>query len=454
MNQGAPPRAVMETIETPAWRKSDSRPWRAPPTDRQPWASIIGFRRGCSGFVDREVSAGLTRGPAAGAAAALRPEGELLLSCARTRMDPATGGRLRALLERPLDWDDVVRTARWHGVLPLVHWHLRDVEPGLLPGGVRERLRASFEKTQRRNLFLALQLGAILDRFGAHGIPAIPYKGPTLAVAAYGRLALREFSDLDILVNKQDVLRAKDLLVAEGFRPDAGLTAAQERALVESRHAYLLARPDRTAMVELHWAISPRHVSLLLEPERLWERLQPVTIAGRTVLTLAPEILLPSLCEHGAKHVWERLAWICDIAELVQARPDLDWARITGEARRTGSERMLALGLRLASDLLGAPMPDAVRDRAETDAAIPVLAAHVRARLFREPAGPAGLLEQARFHLRAREHWRDRIRYCWLAMTTLTVEDWQRRLPRPLSFLYYPIRFLRLLGGAKEHHHQ
>jgi hypothetical protein len=386
--------------------------------------------------------------------AAFRPEGQLLLACARTRMDPATAGRLRCLLERPLDWDRVVRTAQGHGVLPLVHWHLREVEPGLVPDAVRQRLAEAFQKTQRRNLFLALQLGAILSRFAAHGIPAVPYKGPTLAIAAYGGLGFREFSDLDILVNKQDVLRAKEVLVADGFCPTAVLTAAQERALVDSQHAYLLSRPDRSAMVELHWEISPRHVSLLLEPERLWERLQPVTVAGRTVLTLAPEILLPSLCEHGAKHIWERLGWICDVAELIRARPDLDWARITGDARRAGSERMLALGLRLATDLLGAPMPEPVRERAETDAVISRLAARVSARLFREPARPAGLLEQARFHLRIRERWRHRARYCWLALTTLTVEDWQRRrLPHALSFLYYPMRFWRLLSGAYEHHH-
>jgi hypothetical protein len=328
------------------------------------------------------------------------------------------------------------------------------MEPGLLPAGVPERLKDGFDAAQRRNLFLALQLCVILKRFAAHGVPAIPYRGPALAVMAYGRVGFREFADLDILVNKQDVLRAKEILVAEGFRPGTPLSKAQERALVESQHAYSLVRPDRSAMVELHWEISPRHVSLLLEPERLWKRLEPVTIAGSTVLTLAPEILLPSLCEHGAKHMWERLAWICDIGELTRARPDLDWPRIVSEARRSASERMLALGLRLATDLLGAPMPEAVRHRAETDPAIPALVNQVRERLFRNHGRPTGLLEQARFHLRVRERWRHRIRYCWFALTTVTVADWeQRRLPRALSFLHYPMRLIRLAGGAYEHRH-
>jgi hypothetical protein len=65
-----------------------------------------------------------------------------------------------------------------------------------------------------------------------------------------------------------------------------------------------------------------------------------------------------------------------------------------------------------------------------------------------------GLLEQARFQLHVREGWRQRARYCWLAMTTVTVEDWERhRLPPLLSFLYYPLRLMRLAGGMHEHRH-
>jgi Uncharacterised nucleotidyltransferase len=368
-------------------------------------------------------------------------------------MEAASADRLSALLHRGVQWDHVLRAARWHGVLPLLHWHLRELPPGLVPPAVSQQLKASFDRTQRRNLFLALQLSAILKQFATHDIPAIPYKGPTLAVAAYGRVGLREFSDLDILVSKRDVLRAKEILVADGFRPEVALTEAQERALVESQHAYCLRRPDRTAVVELHWEISPRHVSLPVRPERLWNRLCPVSLAGTTVLTLAPEILLPSLCEHGAKHLWERLAWICDVAELSRATPDLDWTAMVAEARRQGSERMLTHGLYLATDLLGAPLPDAVRQRAERDAQIRALTASVRASLFRDPSQPRGFLEHARFHLRVRERWGHRLRYCWRAATTLTVADWEVPLPRALSFLYYPIRLLRLARGAYQRHH-
>jgi hypothetical protein len=72
---------------------------------------------------------------------------------------------------------------------------------------------------------------------------------------------------------------------------------------------------------------------------------------------IAPDVLISSLCEHGTEHLWERLIWICDIAEPISTG--------RGSSRtRHASERMLLLGLRLASDVLGAPIPEPMRRRA------------------------------------------------------------------------------------------
>jgi len=56
----------------------------------------------------------------------------------------------------------------------------------------------------------------------------IPYKGPTLALAVYGNLALREFTDLDILVQTQNVRQAAELLKDRGYQGQFQLGSAQE----------------------------------------------------------------------------------------------------------------------------------------------------------------------------------------------------------------------------------
>src|SRR5262249_1183254 len=149
----------------------------------------------------------------------------------------------------------------------------------------------------------------IFRLFEAHGIPAIPFKGPTLAVIAYGDLALRQFADLDILIRKKDLPRAKEVLFAHGYQHK--LTAAQETARYDSRFHRELMRSDDRGMVELHWALTGKHSPFPFDFERLQARLIPVVCGGVTFQSFPPEELLLFLCVHGARHQWERLMWLC-----------------------------------------------------------------------------------------------------------------------------------------------
>jgi len=56
------------------------------------------------------------------------------------------------------------------------------------------------------------------------------------------------------------------------------------------------------------------------------------------------------LCVHGAKHFWERIAWIVDIAQLA-GNCEVDWALLSETAAKKGSTRVLLLGLFLAHDV-------------------------------------------------------------------------------------------------------
>jgi Uncharacterised nucleotidyltransferase len=377
-----------------------------------------------------------------------RSEAELLICCARTCLDTDTAERIRALIQHDLDWAYLLRTALAHGMLPLLYWHLNATCPEALPGLILEQLRDHFHGNTGRNRYMAGELLDILHLFEAHGIFAIPYKGPALTASVYGNLGLREFVDLDLLVHKQDVRRAKDLLASKGYQPQFHLTEAQEAGLLRSQCEYLLWRDEDGVIAEIQWGIVPRYFAFPLDYERLWERLEPVSLGGKSILTLAPEDLLLILCVHGTKHLWEQLKWICDIAGLIHLHNKMDWEQVMAQAGTLGSRRMLFLGLFLASDLLGASLPKGVLKRVKADAAVKALAAQVHERLFREANGLPGLCEASLFHLRARERLRDRIHYgVRLAMTT-TPGDWALLPPLPASLfpLYSLWRPVRLAG--------
>ena len=353
--------------------------------------------------------------------------------------------RIRALAGERLDWAWVLAVARPHGILPLLHHHLCAAD-GAVPAVVLDSLRRRAEADAQRNLRLAGELLRLLDRFAAHDVSVVPYKGPVLAMRCYGDLALRPFRDLDFLVHQQDFACAERVLVAEGFRSPLGRTPREE-ALTRADTGQGAFWRDGD-IVELHWAFLPREFPLPLDLGELWARLEPVPLGARSVLTLCDEHLLLVLCAHGARHRWERLEWICDLAELLRRAPDLDLPRALERARTLGAERMVLLGLRLVTDLLDVPLPDGVRERVATDSAVAALARLVRNGLFRHTPGTMHERWELRlFQLRTRERWRDRARFAARVAFQPTLGDltWLP-LPDVLYPLYYVARPVRLIA--------
>jgi hypothetical protein len=220
-------------------------------------------------------------------------------------------------------------------------------------------------------------------------------------------------------------------------------------------------RDAHRLIVEIHWRVSARLFSSPLDEETLWENLHTDTFAGMPINALAPEDLLLSLCVHGAKHLWERLSWITDIAQLLAVHPDLNWPSLLERARRTGTERMLLLGLHVARELLGAPLPTDVEARLEADPEIVPLARQIYAGLFAGGAGAeagndaSGISGYFIFQLRARRRLRDKFNYCRYVISPTEEDLTLLSLPAPLSFVYYLLRPLRMIwtGGPSHLQH-
>jgi hypothetical protein len=390
-------------------------------------------------------------------------EAELLLLCARTQMDGTRADRIRSIVREGVDWGGLLRIGSRHGMMSLLYWHLNAVCPESVPPGALEELRDSFRTLAVRNVQQTQELLHILDRLAARGVRAIPFKGLALAWWVYGNLSLRQVADLDLLIQPGDSVRAWEAMLSLGYRMVTPLDAAglpRDPAAYE----YRFARGEEL-IVELRWRLSPRHFRRSLDIGWLWERCQPVLLSARTVRRLPPEELLLILCIHGAKHAWDRLMWICDVAELVRAHPDLDWERAESEAGRIGGRRMVGLGLVLAHRLLGAAVPESVLRAAGADARVQWIAAQTCAwysqglaadpgvRVRTPPDGSDGPIRRGderarrRIELGLTERLVDRARYrLYQARARIAPNAKDRRfirLPARLTFLYYLLKPIR-----------
>jgi hypothetical protein len=106
---------------------------------------------------------------------------------------------------------------------------------------------------------------------------------------------------------------------------------------------------------------------------------------------------------------------------------------------------MVDLGLRLARDLLDAPLPETIERRVRSDAAVASIAALVGERLLQDQRGPIHRLEQLKQQLTLRERHRDKLLILVRHGLVPQDSDWRLvRLPPALAFLYFPLRLLRL----------
>ena len=160
------------------------------------------------------------------------------------------------------------------------------------------------------------------------------------------------------------------------------------------------------------------------------------------------EDLLLILCMHGAKHMWSRLEWVCDVAELIRSEPGLDWDQVMDRAARLGSRRMLFLGINLAVDLLDAPVPGEVLRQARRDTVARSLSGEGLQRMFPSGEYQVGTLRESAFHFRVRERLQDRVpNVLTLAHRAVTPNERDRSvlpLPETLGWLYYLVRLVRV----------
>jgi len=374
------------------------------------------------------------------------PEKRLLVCCARTRLQPEIAAEIRQLVAQPVDWAFLLFEAAENSVTPLLERQLSAAAPDALPAKFLAQLKSATRANTVRCLFLTAELKRLLSAFESRGIVAIPYKGPVVAQQAYGDINLREFEDLDIILRQCDLPRAHEIMLEMGYQAKFPWILSRDAAAALVPGEYNYRDVARRIMVELHTEITLRHFPVVPDLEELWRRLVSISLGGQEVRTFQAEDALPILCIHGSKDFWERLSWIADISELVQAHPRLDWDAVQMRAESFKAQRMLKLGLTLANNLLDAPLPREIKESAFNDSSVGAVAQVAETRLLTRHTPHLGAVGRLQFRRRLIAGQWAGWRYAARLAVVPAEEDWMMlRLPPSLAPLYIVLRPFRLL---------
>jgi hypothetical protein len=343
-----------------------------------------------------------------------------------------------------MDWPAFLSFAETHDLRSLCFWRLKQFCPEAIPSETFDRLRERFRGNTDRNLLMTGELFRIIEALERGGVPVAAFKGPVLAWWAYDTPGVREYMDLDLLVHPGDVLRAKYLLGELGYRPEAPMPAEAEARLFKFGGQLVMIRDVPRVIVDLHWDLAPRSMGLSLGAGMLWPQLSLLTIAGRPVLSFDQDTQLILSALHGGKHGWTTLAWLADIAAIIEAGR-VDWDRVLADARTKHLSRALFVALGLASDLLKTPLPGEVSKQIRLDPASIALAQEARSYLLNGPSGKPLFPRRLVYQLRFTEGRRRQLELLWRKITEPNIADWESMQIRPsLLALYCVIRPCRL----------
>jgi hypothetical protein len=191
----------------------------------------------------------------------------------------------------------------------------------------------------------------VIDALRERGVRALAIKGPVLSEQLYGDPGLRSFSDIDLLVAREDAERGELVLVELGYRAPERIPATQRRVHRRFHYASLFLHDEKRITIDFHWGLGNPRFPLDVSFEDLWLRRDGITLG------LVDAALFSAV--HAAKHLWSRLEMLAQLAAV--ARLPVDFHELDATAVDARAARRVGLSFLLVGQWLGRSVPDIPR---------------------------------------------------------------------------------------------
>jgi len=283
--------------------------------------------------------------------ASLSPEAQLLLLTAGgERNDQA----IRALLAQPLDWAKLTWLSEQERATPVLWRRLSAIAS--LPEEAQPLHRMSMV-SEFRMAHLESRLLSALDTLEDSEIEPVLLKGAALALTVYGSFVARPMSDVDLLVPRDDVMRAREALIASGWTE--GVENSPE--FYEGHHHLqpLVDAQGTGTSLELHTSLFFEGHPFALTSEDIRRRADKVVVRGRMVLVPSVHDQLLHLCLHFAwSHMMATGAWRAfrDLDALLRTER-VNWKEFTKLALDARGGSACYWTFRLARTVAGISVP-------------------------------------------------------------------------------------------------
>ena len=243
----------------------------------------------------------------------------------------------------------------------LVHFQLtRGAEPSDWPDTVCLALEQRVRAAVAIELVRAREITCVLDALATHGVFPVLLKGAALARTVYDAPAIRPSVDTDLLIPRDRVEIARDVMTRLGYR---------EPPMTGGEHVFCqfqLSKIDPLGVehvFDVHWKISTQTLfaDVLTYPELSAEAVPIPALGSHARTGCGPHALLLA-CIHPVMHHGNepRLLWMCDIHLLVRRLSHRELLRFARLAVHTQMAAICKRQLSLAAEHCNTRVPSDV----------------------------------------------------------------------------------------------
>jgi hypothetical protein len=274
----------------------------------------------------------------------------LIIECCRLSQDSKLIEEKILLIK---NWDDFISLSYSHGVFPLVYQVLKKHEDKI-PLNTFVFMKQTYMNLVKTNMLMTSELIKVSKLLEENGIKAIAFKGPVLSAMAYGDVISRQYVDLDLLVNENEIENVAFILESNKYTTLNSSKLLKNKKYLETDKDFSFFTPINNIHIEMHWRLFKKNILI----ENFYSDKNEIMINNNSISTFSFDFLFVYMCLHGSTHVWERIEWIVDINRLLELNYDIDWNKLLEISEKMDCKTSLLLGLNLSKMFFNTKYPN------------------------------------------------------------------------------------------------
>ena len=264
------------------------------------------------------------------------------------------------------DWKRFWEVCDYQFVTELVYAKLkRENLTSLLPEDLLGKAQTLLYRSAARNAQLMDSGHRVIQELTNHGTEALLLKGCFLQDCIYNPSEVRPMNDIDLLVRKEEVSKALQILTENGYSP----TTFFDQTLDNTDIKHVPPMVDRAGRtLELHWTLLEENEPFTIEMDKVWSRVRVYAAGKKQILGLSLADMLVHLAVHGSYQHFLRLGLrpLVDIQRvLAKYGNEVDWEKLAQISRDWNAEKTVWLTFRLAKEFLNLEIPKELLARLE-----------------------------------------------------------------------------------------